>query len=105
MIGNVGMASAKSVLDKLLELSEKFPPDSLYALRESDTGELHIFLDRKNGTECTTNGTHSLCKNITLARSPNSLFRCRTEADARINCASTGRAVCGGCVVKLYTTY
>ncbi len=100
------MVSARGVLDRLMELSEeKLPADALYALRKSDTNELHIFLDKKNDAGCTTNGTNSLCTKIPLARSPSSLFRCKTEAEARIECAKAGRSVCGGCVVKLYTTY
>lgn len=75
-----------------------------YTLKKNgDTEEFHLFEgDMKEGG-CTS-GTKSICKKMDHANGGN-VFACKTEVEARIKSAESGRKVCGVCVSHLYTTY
>ena len=79
----------------------------LYTLKEDkDSGELHLFettTDANNNT-CTPK-RKSICKKMIEKNKKKNIFECRSEAKARIECASIGRRVCGNCVSHLYTSY
>ena len=78
----------------------------LYCLkRKKDTKELHLFRAvPKEDNKCIPE-EFSICKKMEKTESDKNIFSCESEYDARINCASNGRSVCGICISSLYETY
>lgn len=82
--------------------------NELFSLnKRKDTGEYHIFLNKKNSeNKCVFAETESICGRMTKTQSaPKAVFSCKSEDKARAECAKIGRDVCGTCVSHLYTDY
>lgn len=80
-----------------------------YSLKEmKNTGELHLFKGEMyppgGEFKCWT-AKKSICQKMLKEESSRNVFACMTEQQAREQCASVGRAVCGVCVSSLYATY
>jgi len=74
--------------------------------KKSDTDEYHLFegnLDPVART-CTV-PSKSICKKMNKSEKSDVHFACQKEADARLQSAKHGRAVCGTCVSHLYASY
>lgn len=76
-----------------------------YTLKQmKDTDELHLFRGHFTEKACTS-GDRSLCEKMEKTSSEGNRFACKTEDEARLECARIGRQVCGTCVSNLYATY
>jgi len=77
--------------------------DAYTLKRIKNTEELHLFKGEFTEEDCTA-GQFSLCGQISKDDSDGNIFACKTEEQARIECAKIGRKVCGTCVSNLYGT-
>lgn len=80
-----------------------------YTLKRSGkTEELHLFegdLTPNNKDHKCTSDTKSICEGMLKSDSSGNVFACKTEHDARMECAALGRKVCGVCISHLYASY
>jgi hypothetical protein len=81
-----------------------FMEQELYTLGESTkTGEYHLFKSHKKEADCIVAGK-SICKELTYDEIKSFYFSCEDEEEARENCCTLGRKVCGTCISDLYKT-
>ncbi|HWW05614.1 hypothetical protein [Collimonas sp.] len=73
--------------------------------KDKDTAELHLFEGKMTTPQKCTSDEKSICKKMTKSQTAGNEFACEDEKNARIKCASIGRAVCGICVSHLYADY
>ena len=78
--------------------------DAYTLKRKKDTNEYHLFKGKMTEDGCTS-GQVSICKKMERDDSSGNIFACKTEDEARLECAKKGRKVCGICVSHLYETY
>lgn len=78
--------------------------DAYTLKKKNDTEEFHLFKGEMTEKGCTSINI-SICEMMQKKDSEKNIFACKTENDARIECAKIGREVCGVCVSNLYTTY
>lgn len=81
---------------------------SAYTLKKhKESGELHLFKGKFNSTssesKCSS-GKLSICEKMLKTDSGGNKFTCLDESDARNECATIGRSVCGVCVSHLYAS-
>ncbi|MXN90192.1 hypothetical protein GR160_03050 [Flavobacterium sp. Sd200] len=75
-------------------------------MKRKDTEELHLFkgLMAKDDLRCFVE-PESICEAMDKVDSNHTVFACLDENEARKECASQGRPVCGNCVKNLYANY
>jgi len=75
-----------------------------YTLKvNKNSGEYHLFKGEMTEKACTSDGK-SICTKMLNSDSENNVFQCKDEDEARMQCATHGRKVCGICVSDLYLT-
>jgi hypothetical protein len=78
----------------------------VYCLKKrQDTEEKHLFKAVSNDDGTCSPENESICKKMNLKQKNEKVFSCKTEIDARLECAKIGRTVCGTCVSHLYESY
>lgn len=82
---------------------------TVYTLKKhGDSEEYHLFqaelTQSQPGRKCAPQNK-SICQKMNKSDSSENKFACFSEGKARMECANTGRVVCGVCVSHLYTSY
>ena len=79
---------------------------TVYTLKKKkDTQELHLFRATPTPDDKCTPEAKSICKGMASGDMEKNIFACKSEQEAREECAKAGRKVCGTCVSHLYETY
>ena len=77
---------------------------TVYTLKKKNTNEYHLFRATPQPDNKCLPENNSICKEMKNSDSIEIFFACKTEDEARIECAKIGRDVCGTCVSDLYLT-
>lgn len=79
--------------------------DAYILKQKKETEELHLFRGTFTAENRCTSEAISICGKMQKSESAGNKFACKTEDEARRECADIGRQVCGICVSHLYETY
>ncbi|MDB9702878.1 hypothetical protein OAA86_02135 [Rhodospirillales bacterium] len=80
---------------------------TLYNLKkQKESEEFHLFKAKYNNKDKCEADPKPICTKMRKGDAAGKdKFSCKNEDEARMECAREGRAVCGNCVIRLYTTY